>query len=159
MAQDILDTVEFDDEANEDGDVHMRCDRAQMAQAITNLIKNATEAVEERLSRDDGDPGRVSLSLSHETNSEGEKVTLSIEDNGVGLPESERNRLTEPYVTTREKGTGLGLAIVKKIVEEHGGELLLSDAPSGGARISMVFHPEELIAENDESDIKRAEGA
>ncbi len=151
--------VEFDDAAGKGGDVHMRCDRAQMAQAITNLIKNAIEAVEERLVRDDGEPGRVNLSLSHDTNSEGEKVTLSIEDNGVGLPENERNRLTEPYVTTRDKGTGLGLAIVKKIVEEHGGELWLSDAPSGGARISMVFHPENLIAENDENDIKRVKGA
>ena len=56
-----------------------------------------------------------------------------IEDNGRGLPEQERHRLTEPYVTTRAKGTGLGLAIVKKIMEEHGGNLILDDRPGGGS--------------------------
>ena len=46
----------------------------------------------------------------------------TVEDNGKGLPQQGRERLTEPYVTTRTKGTGLGLAIVKKIMEDHGGE-------------------------------------
>ena len=54
--------------------------------------------------------------------------TFEVEDNGVGLPAKDRDRLTEPYVTTREKGTGLGLAIVKRILEDHGGELELADA-------------------------------
>ena len=65
-------------------------------------------------------------------------------DNGVGLPDRDRDRLTEPYVTTREKGTGLGLAIVKRIMEEHGGRLILEDAPPGeagiqGARVTLLF--------------------
>ena len=68
-----------------------------------------------------------------------------IEGNGVGLPSRDRDRLTEPYVTTREKGTGLGLAIVKRIAEEHGGELILSDAQSlSGARVVLKFPPVEV---------------
>jgi len=60
---------------------------------------------------------------------------VTVEDNGIGLPDRDRDRLTEPYVTTREKGTGLGLAIVKRILEDHGGELILTDATQGrGAR-------------------------
>ena len=61
---------------------------------------------------------------------------MAVEDNGKGLPTDNRDRLTEPYVTTRAKGTGLGLAIVKKIMEDHGGELTLADRPLGGARVS-----------------------
>ena len=63
-----------------------------------------------------------------------------IEDDGVGLPAKDRDRLTEPYVTTREKGTGLGLAIVKRICEDHGGELKLADAETlSGARVCLIF--------------------
>jgi two-component system, NtrC family, nitrogen regulation sensor histidine kinase NtrY len=62
-----------------------------------------------------------------------------IEDNGKGLPQHGRERLTEPYVTTRAKGTGLGLAIVKKIMEDHQGELVLEDAEPRGARVKLVF--------------------
>ncbi|MDX9862691.1 MAG: ATP-binding protein, partial [Rhodospirillales bacterium] len=75
---------------------------------------------------------------------EGSRIVIEVEDNGVGLPEEYRDRLTEPYVTTRDKGTGLGLAIVKKIMEDHGGDLLLEDRVGGGARISLVFGPESL---------------
>ncbi|HVG49822.1 MAG TPA: ATP-binding protein, partial [Rubellimicrobium sp.] len=64
---------------------------------------------------------------------QGGQASISIEDNGVGLPE-DRARLFEPYVTTRDKGTGLGLPIVKKIIEEHGGTLALEDAEGRGAR-------------------------
>ena len=62
-----------------------------------------------------------------------------VEDNGIGLPKDQREKLTEPYVTTREKGTGLGLAIVKKIMEDHAGRLLLDDSEGGGARITLFF--------------------
>ena len=65
-------------------------------------------------------------------------VTIIIEDNGVGLP-VDKGRLTEPYVTTREKGTGLGLAIVRKIMEDHHGRFILDDRPNGGASVSMIF--------------------
>ena len=71
---------------------------------------------------------------------DGAGLTFSIEDNGVGLPARDRDRLTEPYVTTREKGTGLGLAIVKRILEDHGGELALGDASDlPGASVTLIF--------------------
>src|SRR3546814_15450982 len=56
-------------------------------------------------------------------------LDIRVIDNGKGLPLENRDRLFEPYVTTRTKGTGLGLAIVKKIIEEHGGTIALTDAP------------------------------
>jgi two-component system nitrogen regulation sensor histidine kinase NtrY len=72
--------------------------------------------------------------------SDDEHVSFEVTDNGIGLPPRDRDRLTEPYVTTREKGTGLGLAIVKRITEEHGGSLNLTDAPEGGgARVTLIF--------------------
>ncbi|MCB1433635.1 MAG: PAS domain-containing sensor histidine kinase, partial [Alphaproteobacteria bacterium] len=68
---------------------------------------------------------------------------IRVTDNGVGLPKENRHRLAEPYMTTREKGTGLGLAIVKRIMEEHGGNLVLEDAPEDqgrhGARVTLRF--------------------
>jgi two-component system nitrogen regulation sensor histidine kinase NtrY len=82
-------------------------------------------------------------------------LAIVIEDNGIGLPAKDRDRLTEPYVTTREKGTGLGLAIVKRIMEEHGGALLIQDAPGHrGAQVILQFaglespdHPHAQAAE------------
>jgi two-component system, NtrC family, nitrogen regulation sensor histidine kinase NtrY len=79
----------------------------------------------------------------------GQVPFIQVTDNGVGLPKENRNRLAEPYMTTREKGTGLGLAIVKRIMEEHGGRLKLQDAPSGiGAQVTLEFAPviEPLLA-------------
>jgi len=120
--------------------VRMRCDSRQMSQALTNLLKNAVEAID---ARDEEVEGRVAVTLSEDATAEegGRVIRVSVRDNGRGLPD-ERSRLTEPYVTTRAKGTGLGLAIVKKILEDHGGDLILEDAPGGGALITMVFHAE-----------------
>src|SRR5690606_417203 len=73
-------------------------------------------------------------------------ISLTVEDNGVGLPHALLDKLTEPYVTTRTKGTGLGLAIVKKIMEDHGGEIAFSDRPDGGARVCVSFPPPESVA-------------
>jgi two-component system nitrogen regulation sensor histidine kinase NtrY len=70
-----------------------------------------------------------------------EGAAVIVEDNGVGLPDKDRDRLTEPYVTTREKGTGLGLAIVKRILEDHGGELVLGDAPGGQGAQAVLKLP------------------
>ena len=93
---------------------------------LTNLIKNAGEAIEslqEKFPDMDVTPQiRISLSTSDDM------AEITIADNGIGLPE-DRAKLFEPYVTTREKGTGLGLPIVKKIIDEHGGTLILTDAP------------------------------
>jgi two-component system nitrogen regulation sensor histidine kinase NtrY len=73
-------------------------------------------------------------------------VAIEVEDNGVGLPAKDRDRLTEPYVTTREKGTGLGLAIVKRILEDHGGELELTDARSGQGALAILHLPAAAAA-------------
>ncbi|MDU9003208.1 sensor histidine kinase NtrY-like [Sedimentitalea todarodis] len=109
-----------------DGAVSAELDATMMSQALTNLIKNAGEAIEtlkKNRPPDDLAPEiRVSLATS------GQGCLITIADNGIGLPE-DRARLFEPYVTTRDEGTGLGLPIVKKIIEEHGGTLSLEDAP------------------------------
>jgi two-component system nitrogen regulation sensor histidine kinase NtrY len=117
--------------------VPLNCDRRQVAQVLTNILKNSAEAIEGREATGDGPlpPGEISLTL----HDDGAAVRIVIEDNGKGLPTEGRERLTEPYMTTRNKGTGLGLAIVKKIMEDHGGSLSLEDRESGGARISLVF--------------------
>ena len=102
-------------------------DGTMMTQALTNLIKNAGEAIESLREKDmamDINPQvRVAMTLDEDT------ALITIADNGIGLPE-DRAKLFEPYVTTREKGTGLGLPIVKKIIDEHGGTLTLTDAPA-----------------------------
>ncbi|WP_136682741.1 sensor histidine kinase NtrY-like [Falsirhodobacter xinxiangensis] len=106
-----------------DAPLPMELDATMMSQAFTNLLKNAGEAIENKSKTTAIEPMiRVSLCTEAET------VVIRIADNGAGLP-ADRSRLFEPYVTTREKGTGLGLPIVKKIVEEHGGTLVLVDAP------------------------------
>ncbi|MDX9689155.1 MAG: PAS domain-containing sensor histidine kinase [Proteobacteria bacterium] len=114
------------------------CDGRQMAQALTNLLKNAAEAIDGR-PHAEGEPplpkGKINLSLTVE----GDNVILAVADNGRGLPVDQRERLTEPYVTTRSKGTGLGLAIVKKIMEDHKGGVELADNPSGGAVVSLIW--------------------
>jgi len=122
-----------------DGPVRIECDSRQVGQAITNLLKNAAEAIrgrdgKERAQEEGGRIGRIWTRIERD----GERCLLFVEDDGPGLPD-DRERLTEPYVTTREKGTGLGLAIVKKIMEDHGGELILTDRPGGGARIGLAF--------------------
>ena len=111
-------------------------DRRLLTQAITNLVKNAREAIEAR------DSNKIRGTIEIVTGIENDMPFVSVTDNGVGLPQEIRNRLAEPYMTTREKGTGLGLAIVKRIMEEHGGRLRLQDAPSGqGASVTLSFAP------------------
>lgn len=127
-------------------DVTVMADGRMLAQALTNILKNAAEAVTARVETTPRPAGRISVHMT----AAAELVTIAIEDNGLGLPEKDRDRLTEPYVTTREKGTGLGLAIVKRILEDHGGELLLTDAVRGqGARViltlPMAHRPASLV--------------
>ncbi len=122
-------------------------DATMISQALTNLLKNAGEAID---TRRDKLGGTIAGEIHVGVEQVGDNVHVIIDDNGIGLPE-DRARLFEPYVTTRDKGTGLGLAIVKKIVEEHGGTLSLEDAPSFdaapyfGARVvmSLPFLSEE----------------
>lgn len=124
------------------GPAPSRCDRGLVMQALTNLLKNAGEAVEARLARDPEPPGRVTAELLREA----EADVIRVIDNGVGLPATGRARLMEPYVTTREKGTGLGLAITRKIAEEHGGSLDLEDAPEGAGAMAVLRLPRRTEA-------------
>jgi two-component system nitrogen regulation sensor histidine kinase NtrY len=125
-----------------DDPVIIHCDSSQIDQAMTNLIQNAIDAID---GRDDGsDPnnalarGQIHISVQQD---EEAAWVIEVADNGIGLPRDLdlRARLTEPYVTTREKGTGLGLAIVKKIMEDHGGSVGLRDGDSHGTRARLVF--------------------
>jgi two-component system nitrogen regulation sensor histidine kinase NtrY len=121
--------------------VELLCDSRQVSQALINVLKNAAEAV---MGREGAKvalpPGWIRVTIRQEAASEVQRlVVVDIEDNGRGLPQENRDRLTEPYVTTRAKGTGLGLAIVKKIMEDHNGDLFLDDRDGGGARVSLVF--------------------
>ncbi|MEO1676842.1 MAG: PAS domain-containing sensor histidine kinase [Pseudomonadota bacterium] len=108
------------------GPIAVDVDETMIGQALTNLIKNAGEAIESLSEKGSPEGFRPELRVTLSTTDAHALVTIS--DNGVGLP-ADRARLFEPYVTTREKGTGLGLPIVKKIIEEHGGTLQLDDAP------------------------------
>lgn len=115
---------------------------------MINTLKNAAEAIEGREKPEDGDlpPGKIEISITVSPNNQ--HVFVAVSDNGKGLPAEHRERLTEPYVTTRSKGTGLGLAIVKKIMEDHGGELILSDGVESGATITLSF-PQAVEADID----------
>jgi len=104
-------------------------DRAMITQALTNLMKNAGEAIESLHEKGGDQPFQPEIRI--QSSREGDEAVIRISDNGIGLPQ-DRSRLFEPYVTTRENGTGLGLPIVKKIIEEHGGTLKLTDAEPFG---------------------------
>ncbi len=115
--------------------VPLHCDARLIGQALINLIKNAIESIESRIVESGpSPPGQIVVRVEAEPH-----VAVSVEDNGKGLPQHGREQLTEPYVTTRAKGTGLGLAIVKKIMEDHHGELVLTDRDGGGAQVRLVF--------------------
>jgi two-component system nitrogen regulation sensor histidine kinase NtrY len=111
-----------------EGPIAVSCDRGLIGQCLTNILQNAADAIDGRREAEgeNAPPGRITIALTAGQRS----YRVMIADNGIGLPKDGRDRLTDPYVTTRRKGTGLGLAIVKKIVEQHGGELVLGDAPS-----------------------------
>ena len=132
-------------------DFNVSIDETMINQAFTNLIKNAGEAIESKLNSQPDlkfDP-EIRITIDQIMND----LEITIEDNGIGLPNQGRSRLFEPYVTNRENGTGLGLSIVKKIIEEHNGTLELLDASpfsktdSFGAKMRIVF-PKEIIIEN-----------
>jgi len=123
-----------------DDKIEIAIDRRLVTQAVTNLVKNAIEAIEARQETEKLPPAKIIVKL-RQTDSD---VALSVTDNGKGLPKENRGRLTEPYMTTRAKGTGLGLAIVKRIMQDHHGNITLNDAPDSfdngrGAQINLVF--------------------
>lgn len=114
--------------------IFVSCDRRLISQAVINLVKNGQEAIQsyaESPEREQGWSGRIETVVRRN----GDRVDIEIIDNGAGLPKHNRNRLLEPYVTTKgNKGTGLGLAIVQKSVEQHNGVLSLEDAPLAPGR-------------------------
>jgi two-component system nitrogen regulation sensor histidine kinase NtrY len=130
-----------------DGTWNASFDRRLLSQALTNIIKNATEAIA-AVPEEERGKGRILVRLTAST----PFFAVDVIDNGIGLPKENRHRLLEPYVTTREKGTGLGLAIVGKILEEHGGGLGLFDAPPDadgrqrGAHFRLTFKDQKLAA-------------
>jgi two-component system nitrogen regulation sensor histidine kinase NtrY len=121
--------------------VMANCDGRLIAQAVGNLLKNAAESIAARNAADT-EKGRIRVSVVAIDG----QARISVADNGVGLPKSERHRLTEPYMTTRVKGTGLGLAIVKKVVEEHGGALFFEDCADLGSSGAVVSVALPLVA-------------
>ena len=139
----------------------LNCDATLVGRALANLLQNAADAIEGRMADSPGGAaGEIWLTLGVAA---GDTFIL-IEDNGRGLPKAERHRLTEPYVTTRAKGTGLGLAIVKKIMEEHGGNLILDDRPGGGASVRLIFvnrsaATEQIAAAGARTRLFKAHGA
>jgi two-component system nitrogen regulation sensor histidine kinase NtrY len=117
------------------GDLTMACDDGLIRQAFTNIFQNAVDAMRES----DKKKPRVNIDISDDDR----QITVRITDDGPGFPEENIGQLTNPYFTLRENGTGLGLAIVRKIIEDHSGELTLSNAVEGsdlkGAQITLVF--------------------
>ena len=125
------------------GEFRMVCDRRQLGQALSNVVKNAVEAIEARKSR--GEHNLAGDKVELKVREDDGHLIIDVIDTGVGLPE-DRERLTEPYMTTRVRGTGLGLAIVKKIVEEHLGEIAFLDRPGGGTHVRIAFDAARLAA-------------
>jgi two-component system nitrogen regulation sensor histidine kinase NtrY len=114
--------LEFETEIK-DEPLRAQFDRRLISQALTNIVKNATEAIEAVPPEELG-KGRIEVIAARD----GDDIVIDVVDNGIGLPKVSRSRLLEPYVTTREKGTGLGLAIVGRVLEDHGGRIELHDA-------------------------------
>ncbi|WGF86328.1 ATP-binding protein [Marinivivus vitaminiproducens] len=134
-------------------EVHLYCDSHQVAQALINLLQNAVDSVRAR--HGDSTDGRIAVSLS----TTGRGAVVEVRDNGSGFPPELRDRLTQPYVTSRAEGTGLGLAIVDKIMEQHGGSLMLVDPAEGGAAVQLFFpavpQPPAVTAANLEETVDR----
>ncbi len=130
--------------------VEIVCDPDQIARVLTNLVQNAVDAVDGRPPGERLPRGRIGLALA----GEGADAVLEVRDNGKGLPDLAVERLTEPYVTTREGGTGLGLAIVKKVLVDHHGELALGGRAGGGtaATVRLRRDPDAGAASGGESD-------
>ena len=133
-------------------------DRRLISQALTNIIKNATEAIEQVPPEELG-KGRIDVIAAREN----DDIVIDVIDNGIGLPKVARARLLEPYVTTRQKGTGLGLAIVGRVLEDHGGRIELKDASDfrpgqRGAWMRLRFavsgHAPKAGAKQPDSDAK-----
>jgi two-component system nitrogen regulation sensor histidine kinase NtrY len=140
----------------------MLSDRRLLTQAVTNLVKNASEAIDSALEAEPERPDKGHIIAK--VRSKGDRMQITVIDNGCGLPKENRQRLVEPYMTTRTKGTGLGLAIVQRITEQHGGTLQLADAPKRdgkvqGASVRMDLPIREIDDITDTTDTDAGNGA
>jgi two-component system nitrogen regulation sensor histidine kinase NtrY len=139
-----------------DEKISARLDRRLISQALTNIVKNATEAIG-AVPSDQLGKGKIIVVAKRD----GKDIVIDVIDNGIGLPKENRARLLEPYVTTREKGTGLGLAIVNRILEEHGGRLELRDAAekfpgARGAWMQLRFAAQSFSAAEQQAEPHQA---
>ncbi|MFN6933792.1 MAG: ATP-binding protein [Tsuneonella sp.] len=141
--------IDYAFSSSAEGLLTIAADRHQVGQAMTNILKNAAEAIEARGRNAEPDyRGRIAVAMSASE----DHVTVTVDDNGIGLPH-DRERIVEPYVTTREKGTGLGLAIVNKIVEEHGGDMTFANVSDAslrgetGTRVTLRFARDPLAGD------------
>lgn len=139
--------------------VYLDCDAEKISQAFNNLLQNASQALAEHRERDGADgpnadgpnadgqdhPPVINISVTRGEH----ELDLVVQDNGPGFPPGDRQRLLEPYVTTKAKGTGLGLAIVHKIMEEHGGRVELGEGELGGARVRLIFPAERIVSSHN----------
>jgi two-component system nitrogen regulation sensor histidine kinase NtrY len=137
-------------------------DHRLLTQAVTNLVKNASEAIDTALEAepDRADKGHITAKVR----AKGERLQITVIDNGCGLPRENRQRLVEPYMTTRTKGTGLGLAIVQRITEQHAGSLHLADAPKRngkiqGASVRMDIPIRDSEEARADADARSSKGA
>lgn len=129
--------IEYVFNCEDDEPLVINADSRLISQALTNILKNAAEAIHRHDARDSS---RITVTLSREE----DNICVDVADTGIGLPTFNRNTLLEPYITTRAQGTGLGLAIVKKVMSDHGGKIILGDAPwikdgKSGAQITLIF--------------------
>jgi two-component system, NtrC family, nitrogen regulation sensor histidine kinase NtrY len=126
--------------------VQMNGDERLLAQALTNVVKNAAEAVERQIEAGEIKAGSVAIEVQQED----DEVQLTVRDNGPGFPVQDRDRVLEPYVTTRKNGVGLGLAIVSRIVEDHGGRIWLGDNEHSttGARVDIRMPVQPKLSED-----------
>jgi two-component system, NtrC family, nitrogen regulation sensor histidine kinase NtrY len=127
--------------------VRVPFDRRLLAQAVTNIVKNAAEGIAERTGEEEF-KGMISVTVAVV----GKNVFIDVIDNGKGFPKENRQRLLEPYMTTRADGTGLGLPIVAKILADHDGGLEMRDAPSGCGAWVRLFFPLERHSTTDKQD-------
>ena len=144
--------IDFDVELPEEV-MSARFDRRLISQALTNIVKNATEAIGAVPANELGGRGRIVVCAQHDS----KDIVIDVIDNGIGLPKENRAKLLEPYVTTREKGTGLGLAIVGRILEEHGGRIELRDASEKNPGARGAWMQLRIAAESVDPASQQAE--